>query len=232
MVALIEILQTLPTDIPSIYIDLEGISLSRHGSISLITMFVQPKDCVYIVDVHALQSAAFTTAVADGTTFKAILESPSIIKVFFDLRNDSDAMHHHFGVRLRGVEDIQLMENAARPAGHRRFVNGLERCIDKDAPISFEKRREWKSGKEKGLKLFHPSKGGSYSVFNSRPIDVDIERYCINDVRFLPQLRDIYWKRLSAAWRSKVIEETEKRVRLSQSAGYQPQSEEKKFGPW
>ena len=230
--ALIEMIQTLPTDIPTLYIDLEGISLSRHGSISLITILVQPKDCVYLVDVHTLQSAAFTTAVADGTTLKSIFESPTTIKVFFDLRNDSDALHHHFDVRLRGVEDIQLMENAARSTGRRRFVNGLEKCIDTDAPISFEKRHEWKAGKEKGLKLFHPSKGGSYSVFNSRPIDVDIERYCVNDVQFLPLLRDVYWKRLSLAWRSKVVEETEKRVRQSQSANYQPQSEDKKFGPW
>jgi exonuclease 3'-5' domain-containing protein 1 len=211
---------------------LEGIKLSRHGSISLIAIFVQPRNYVYLVDVHTLQSATFTTAVADGTTLKSILESPVITKVFFDLRNDSDALHHHFGVQLRGVEDIQLMENAARPANRRRFVNGLERCIDTHAPISLEKKLEWKAAKEKGLKLFHPSKGGSYDVFNTRPIHRDIERYCINDVQFLPQLRNLYWGWLDETWKRKVVEETEKRVQESQSAAYQPQSEDKKFGPW
>jgi len=87
---------------------------------------VQPRNYIYIVDVHKLQSAAFNTATADGTTLKSILESTGIIKVFFDLRNDSDALYHHFGVRLCGVEDIQLMENAARPAFRRRYVNGLD----------------------------------------------------------------------------------------------------------
>jgi exonuclease 3'-5' domain-containing protein 1 len=124
------------------------------------------------------------------------------------------------------------MENAARPAYRRRFVNGLERCIIKDAPISAEEKSDWKAAKDKGLTLFHPSKGGSYSVFNARPIDVDIERYCVNDVQFLPQLRKLYWDQLDESWKRKVMEETEKRVQQSQSATYQPQSEDKKFGPW
>ncbi len=232
MVALIQTIQNLPTDASSLYIDLEGISLSRHGSISLITIFVQPRNCAYLVDVHTLQSSAFSTAASDGTTLKSILESPAIVKVFFDLRNDSDALHHHYGVRLRGVEDVQLMENATRPAGQRRFVNGLERCIDNHAPISFQMKREWKATKEKGLKLFHPSKGGSYDVFNARPIDTDLVRYCVNDVQFLPQLRSRYWRMLNQEWKGKVTEETEKRVLQSQSATYQPRSEAKKFGPW
>jgi exonuclease 3'-5' domain-containing protein 1 len=231
LATLIKEIQSLPTDKPSLYIDLEGINLSRNGSISLIVIFVQPRDYVYLVDVHALQSAAFTTATND-TTLKSILESPTITKVFFDLRNDSDALHHHFGVRLRGVEDIQLMENAARPARRRRFVNGLERCIDRDAPISLDQKRDWKAAKEKGLKLFHPSKGGSYKVFNARPMDKDVERYCVNDVKFLPELRSLYLGRLNEAWKKKVAEETEKRVRESQTAAYQPQSEDKVFGPW
>jgi hypothetical protein len=113
VLSLVEELQSLPQDAPCLYVDLEGISLSRHGSISLITLFVQPRNFVYLVDVHKLQDAAFNTAVADGTTLKSVFESPHVIKVFFDLRNDSDALHHHFGVRLDGVEDIQLIENAA-----------------------------------------------------------------------------------------------------------------------
>jgi exonuclease 3'-5' domain-containing protein 1 len=232
VMTLIDTIQGLPTDAPTLYVDLEGISLSRHGTISLVVIFVQRKNHVYLVDVHTLQSAAFTTATADGATLKSILESPTVTKVFFDVRNDSDALHHHFGVRLSGIEDVQLMENAARPAGRRRFVNGLERCIDNHAPLSVAEKRDWKAAKEKGLTLYHPSKGGSYDVFNARPIDTDIKRYCVNDVRFLPQLRTLYWGRLDRMWQRRVVEETEKRVQESQSAFYQPQSESKKFGPW
>jgi exonuclease 3'-5' domain-containing protein 1 len=193
---------------------------------------VQPQNCVYLIDVHKLQAAAFITAAADGTTLKSVLESPEIVKVFFDLRNDSDALHHHFGVRLSGVEDIQLMENATRPLFRRRFLNGLDRCITNDAPISLVEKQNWKAAKEKGLELFHPSRGGSYDVFNARPINEDIERYCVIDVQFLPLLRNLYWGRLNDAWKMKVMDETKKRVQDSQSPAYQPQSEDKKFGPW
>src|SRR5689334_19054318 len=110
----IDAISDLPTEVPSLYIDLEGINLCRQGSISLLVIFVQPKNHVYFVDIHKLHDEAFTTTSADGTTLKTILESPKIPKVFFDVRNDSDALHHHFGIRLQGIEDVQLMENAAR----------------------------------------------------------------------------------------------------------------------
>ncbi|KAK3316973.1 hypothetical protein B0H66DRAFT_605242 [Apodospora peruviana] len=40
-----------------------------------------------------------------GTVSISHLESPSYTKVFFDVRNDSDALYAHFRVRLAGVED-------------------------------------------------------------------------------------------------------------------------------
>lgn len=232
VLALINVLQALPKGAPCLYVDLEGVSLSRHGSISIVTLFVQPHNCVYLVDVHKLQAAAFNTAAADGTTLKSVFESPDIIKVFFDLRNDSDALFHHYGVRLSGVEDIQLMENAGRPASQRTYVNGLGRCINQDAPISAVQMRDWRAAKDIGLKLFNPLSGGSYEIFNQRPLNPDVERYCVIDVQFLPLLRNLYLGRLDSTWQRKVIDETTKRVQESQSPQYQPNSEKKKFGPW
>ncbi|KAK1992545.1 hypothetical protein LX36DRAFT_684842 [Colletotrichum falcatum] len=190
-------IQALPIDV-----------LSRHGSISLMTIFIPSKKHVYLVDVHALQSLAFLTATDDGTTLKTILESPTITKVFFD-----------------------LMENAAWP-GRRRFVIGLEKCIDTYAPLSNYEKLRWKAVKEAGLKLCHPKQGGLYEVFNIRPIQTPIQAYCINDVQYLPQLREILWRRLNSTWREKVKIETQKRVLESQSKSYEPQSVQKRFGPW
>lgn len=232
ILSLIKGLQTLPNGLPCLYIDLEGVRLSRYGSISIVTIFVPLQNFVYLVDVHKLQATAFSVATVDGNSLKTVLESPDIIKVFFDLRNDSDALHHHFGIRLRGVEDIQLMENAARPRFQRRYINGLDRCITSDAPISLADKLAWKCIKDNGLKLFHPAKGGSYEVFNERPLDANVERYCILDVQFLPLLRNLYWGRLDSIWKQKVVEETERRVQESQAPSYQPHSDNKKFGPW
>ena len=69
-------------------------------------------------------------------------------------------------------------------------------------------------------------------MFNKRPMDANLEKYCVNDVVILPLLRDLYWGRLGAAWKAKVAEATEARIVESQGAAYQPQSESKKFGPW
>ncbi|KAL2017233.1 hypothetical protein VTK56DRAFT_2392 [Thermocarpiscus australiensis] len=195
------------------------------------SIYIDSRGFTYLVDVHTLGSAAFTTATPCGTTLKSILESPRIIKVFFDVRNDSDALHHHYGVRFQGVEDVQLMENAAR-RGRRAYLQGLERCITEVAPASDEEKKQWKEVKQAGIKLFAPEKGGSYEVFNARPLSVEIARYCVNDVRFLPQLRAIYWRRLSKGWRRRVEEETVNRVLVSQSEAWQPQAKENVFGPW
>lgn len=230
---LIEDIQRIPNnDAPFLYIDLEGISLSRHGSISIMTIFVQPQNCVYLVDMHKLQEATFTTKTPSGASLKSILESPTTVKAFFDVRNDSDALYSHYDVRLQGVEDIQLMENAWRPPGRRRFVNGLARCIKNDAPLSSEQKQNWDDVKDRGLGLFHPAKGGAYEVFNRRPIELALVEYCANDVQYLPLLRKKYLRGLDEAWKKKVDDETKNRVRLSQSKAYEPQSDDKKFGPW
>lgn len=230
--ALLDVIRAIPAGVPSLFLDLEGVNLCRHGTISLISIFVKPEDCVYLVDVHTLQSAAFTTATSDGTTLKSVLESPDITKVFFDVRNDSDALYHHFGVRLLGVEDVQLMENASRLQSRRRFLNGLARCISRDAPISWEEREEWNEIKQQGVDLFNPDRGGSYEVFNERPLTTEIKDYCVNDVRFLPQLRDKYLGMVCDYFKRSITAQTERRVRHSQHPLYDPHSEDKKYGPW
>ncbi|KAH8669141.1 ribonuclease H-like domain-containing protein [Xylariales sp. PMI_506] len=232
IVDMVKVIQSGTASGQSLFLDLEGVNLCRYGTISIVTIFIEAVNRVYLVDVHALGTMAFNTATDEATSLKTILESPSITKVFFDVRNDSDAMHHHFGICLAGAEDVQLMELASRPVGNKRFLSGLEKCIDRYASLSYTDKRKWSATKDNGLRLFHPSRGGTYEVFNTRPMDPDVALYCINDVLYLPQLRTALWNRVSAAWRVKVEEETLKRVMISQSPSYQPQSDDKKFGPW
>lgn len=51
----------LPSDPPALYIDLEGVNLSRHGAIALLQIFVLPLKHSYLVDIHQLRGLAFTT---------------------------------------------------------------------------------------------------------------------------------------------------------------------------
>ncbi len=87
---------------PILYLDLEGINLCRNGSISILQVYQCRENHVYLIDVHT--PATFSTEAPNGvTTFKHVLENPSILKAFFDVRNDSDALYNLFGAYLQGV---------------------------------------------------------------------------------------------------------------------------------
>ncbi|KAF2210293.1 hypothetical protein CERZMDRAFT_16865, partial [Cercospora zeae-maydis SCOH1-5] len=148
---------------PRLFVDLEGNNLSRHGTISLITVLLESEKEVYLIDVTTLGHITFTTRGVDDQNFQSVLESPKVIKVFFDIRNDSDALFSLSGIRVAGIEDLQLMELASRTFP-KRHVNGLAKCIERDASINFLERRKWQAIKGKGQDLFDPSRGGSYAL--------------------------------------------------------------------
>jgi exonuclease 3'-5' domain-containing protein 1 len=220
-----------PTTPPSLYFDLEGVNLSRQGSISIIQIHVAPQNKSYLIDIHTLGSKAFDTTSKLGHTLKSVLQSPSIPKVFFDVRNDSDALFSHFQVSLAGIVDLQVMEFATRTF-QKRFVNGLSKCIDRDLDLSYSQKVECQRVKEKGVKLFAPEKGGRYEVFNERPLSADIGLYCVQDVQWLPALYQAYSRKLSKTMSTKVANATLARVRESQSPSYNGHGKHKAEGPW
>lgn len=184
--------------------------------------------------MHLLGEKAFNTAGGHQKTFKDVLQNDSIPKVFFDVRNDSDALFAHFGTRLQGVEDVQLMESATRKTSQsRRFLNGLAKCIEQNFSISQSGTdiASWKSAKQKGERLFKAEHGGSYAVFNQRPVPEDIVSYCVGDVRYLPELRNKF-RSQAKMWLDLVGEETKRRIATSQRSDYQPHGRDKALAPW
>ncbi|KJY02516.1 hypothetical protein TI39_contig47g00017 [Zymoseptoria brevis] len=204
---------------PRLYMDLEGNDLSRAGTLSLVTILLEPEKDVYLIDVTTLGQKAFTTADNSGRTFKSVMESPDIIKVFFDIRNDSDALYSLYGIRVAGIEDLQLMELASRNFS-KKCVNGLAKCIDGDHTIGYAEKRQWQTVKDQGRKSFDPARGGSYSVFDQRPLSEVMKRYCAQDVTFMPHLRQAYRQKLCDAWWRKIETETVTRIQLSQTPRY------------
>jgi exonuclease 3'-5' domain-containing protein 1 len=216
---LVDSLDGPPTVQPSIFIDLEGVNLSRHGTISIMQVYYLPIKCTYLIDVYTLGDKCFSTPGRNGRTLKEILESDSVTKVFFDVRNDSDALHGNYQIKLAGIHDLQLMELSTRSFS-RRCVNGLSKCIERDAPLSIQERLAWVQTKESGLRLFAPEKGGRYEVFNERPLPDAIKFYCAQDVQILPRLWDYYDGKMGQKWREKMIAASKARVQSSQSATY------------
>ena len=162
------------------FLDLEGNNLSRHGTLSLITILVEPRHEVHLVAVHTLGKAAFTTPNTNNTaSLQQILESETTTKVFFDIRHDSDALHSLYGISVGGIQDLQLMELASRAGSDKSAVNSLAKCIQRDAGISKTEKQAWKTVKEEGKALFDPARGGSYAVFDQRPLAPEVERYAV-----------------------------------------------------
>lgn len=222
----------LPTSPPSLYIDIEGVNLSRNGSISIVQIYVLPLKHSYLIDVHVLGAAAFTTKSAGvaSASLKTILESPSIPKCFFDVRRDSDAIYHLYSISLQGIEDLQLMELATR-LGRKRYVNGLARCID-SAGLSSAAADAFRRTKEQGIALFSPAGGGSYEVFNERPLKVEILEYCVQDVAYLPVLWGLYKSNISASWRARVLSTSSARIEESKKSDFNPQARNMALSPW
>ena len=214
----------------SIYMDLEGVNLSRHGSISLIQILVPSCEQAFIVDIHTLGKTAFDTLGSEGKSLKDALESETIKKYLFDVRNDSDALYALFGVRLVGVVDIQLQELATRE-GDKHIVRGLAKCMEQEQALPLLALSQWQSTKREVVKMFDPKLGGTFEVFNARPLPQILVDYCVGDVEFLPRLSAIYESRMNRRWSKKVRIETEKRLEESKSLNYEHRGRKKIFGP-
>jgi exonuclease 3'-5' domain-containing protein 1 len=82
--------------------------------------------------------------------------------------------------------DLQLMENASCPTNKRgkRLLHGLAKCVGDVSSLSEDEKKAWAVAKEKGQQLFSPEKGGSFAVFNKRPLKDEIRIYCEQDVHF------------------------------------------------
>ena len=228
--SLVDTLTPLEKIFGSIYMDLEGVNLSRHGSISLIQILIPSCEQAFIVDVHALGMAAFDTPGSEGKSLKDALESENIRKHLFDVRNDSDALYALFGVRLAGVVDVQLLELASR-RGPKHVVCGLAKCIEQEQALPSLALSQFQSTKKDVVRMFDPKFGGTYEVFNARPLPQILIDYCVGDVEFLPLLSTIYQSRMNDHWSEKARVETEKRLQESRSPSYEPKGRQKSLGP-
>jgi exonuclease 3'-5' domain-containing protein 1 len=230
--ALLEEVEASNLDHPFLFLDLEGVSLGRHGTISILQVLVPPSRTVHLLDVHILGSLVFSTKSSNGINLKNILESSEYPKVFFDLRNDSHALYAHFGIKLNCVIDVQLLEFGTRPRPGR-FLKGLAKSIAEGSGLGYQQIREWQASKELGHDMFDPNKGGSYEVFNHRPLDGAIVEYCARDVLLLPVLLQVYACRLKGrgGLAQNIQLEAEYRVALSQRADFNGRGQHMALGP-
>ncbi|KAF9512955.1 hypothetical protein BS47DRAFT_1344899 [Hydnum rufescens UP504] len=172
----------------------------------------------FILDVFVLGADIFTTSIDPSITLKSILESREIIKCFFDVRNDSDALYNIYHISMTSVVDLQILENATR-RGSKRLLNGLSRTICTDAGLAKDVLAKWvevkKISTESGVKsevaIIAQNDAvleKNFKAFEIRPLPQALIEYCINDVIHLPRLWLIYDRKLDYKWRAKTENES------------------------
>ncbi|KAF7377524.1 3'-5' exonuclease domain-containing protein [Mycena sanguinolenta] len=223
----------------SIAVDLEGIALCRSGRLCILQLKASDNDTIWLVDIVVLPADAFAVTGDGGHSLKSILESHSVKKLFFDVRNDSDALFNLFGVSLANVYDLQLLEVAVRSSNLRtppRFLTGLVSSLEtylaprKSATVV----RSWAEVKEAGLLLFAPERGGEYEIFDKRPLAPELVKYCAQDVALLHELEMVLHQRIGTRgrnWEQRVRAESAVRVNFARLANYMPRGKDKALVP-
>ncbi|KAL8671381.1 MAG: hypothetical protein Q9168_004113 [Polycauliona sp. 1 TL-2023] len=188
----------VPKGTPELYVDAEGINLSRSGELSILIFHVEtPRfSHTYLIHVHVLGNITFSTRTSNRLhSLKTIFEDNRIPKVVFDCRMDSDALFGQFGVLLEGVIDLQLMRLATSQGGGY-GLPGLELCLTHDLDIASSEQAWVSEAKAKGQRLWRPRCGGKMERFNDDPLHQDIINYCVVDAAYLPRLFETYNKQL------------------------------------
>ncbi|KAJ7182787.1 ribonuclease H-like domain-containing protein [Mycena crocata] len=223
----------------SLAVDLEGVALCRSGTLCIVQLKAAGSDTIWLIDVVALGASAFEEPGANGKSLKSILENRLVKKLFFDVRNDSDALLNLFGITLANVYDLQLLEVAVRSfksGKPPRFLKGLVPSLETYvAPLkSAAVVREWARLKDSGLQLFAPEHGGRYEVFEDRPLAPALAEYCAQDVALLHELETALRRQMGPVgrnWEQRIIAESAVRVGFARKANYVPRGREKALVP-
>jgi exonuclease 3'-5' domain-containing protein 1 len=226
-------LTALPIDEPNIGVDLEGKNLGRDGPLYILIIHDHQAEHTYIVDVHTLQLDAFNACGADEEkNLRWILESPETSKLIYDVRQDSEALYHQFGIRLDGILDVQLFKLAdmsdsfESPALYR---TGLYKAISHSIVMNWEVQNKWLHIKEVGEQLWDPDQGGSWDRFTEKNKCRAIIEYCLVDVVHLRTLYRRYSKGLSERWLARIKATTKQSIEETWADDYESSGAE---GPW
>jgi exonuclease 3'-5' domain-containing protein 1 len=166
-------------------VDFEGVALSREGRLCLAQVAsADETEPVFLIDIVALGAEAFSVG-----RLGELLASETLVKLFFDCRNDRDALLHQFGVSVNRVYDIQVVYcmRYDEIVGHRiGRLRGLRAALGDCPGIDETDRQKLKATKDEGSKMFIEDEDGKASdAWERRPLPPELVEYAAVDVRYL-----------------------------------------------
>jgi exonuclease 3'-5' domain-containing protein 1 len=192
-----------PSDRSRIFIHLHNIYWGGQDRLCFLAIHYTVSSQNFLMDVYSLGATAFSTPASDGTTtFKTILESPTIPKCIFGVQNELASLYHGFGVRLRCVHDVQLFEVATRlrqsPTSWR-FRSEFDATVVRYSNMSVDEMNDWITTKSSGVRLAADGseKGATYDVFMQQLRNQSVSPYSVNYVACLPFLYEKFAHKLS-----------------------------------
>ena len=66
---------------PKLALDLEGVDLCRNGSVSIVQIFAETSNVIWLVDITTLGRAAFDHKDANGQSLRGVFQNPLTKKV-------------------------------------------------------------------------------------------------------------------------------------------------------
>jgi exonuclease 3'-5' domain-containing protein 1 len=209
----------------SIAVDLEGVNLSRAGTISLIQIAPAEEKEVYLFDITTLKERVFFAGL-----FRLLTEK-TVQKVFFDVRGDCDALFHQYHFVPSPIVDCQIAMMCAPRRRESTYVTGLKKAFKFSKALSLETKDNLELIKEDGLRYFAPECGGTREAWDQRPLSRELLVYASVDVWYLNIIYHEYFResRLSLAELQKLTKNRIMRVVCSEQELKGPQMAERDF---
>ncbi|GLC59037.1 hypothetical protein PLESTB_001435400 [Pleodorina starrii] len=176
---------------------------------------------IWLVDIESLgwRAFAYRSRLDGATSLKGLLEDPAVVKYLYDVRRDAVALSSEYGVRLRGVVDLQLVDVAVRQAegGLRAggwvegLVSALSRGLAAGGRASAPARlAEDMAAATATARRYHES--NNTQVWSRRPLTPELCEYAATDVRYLHALAEALSPRMHGELADRVIQESYRRT--------------------
>ncbi|KAF9467847.1 ribonuclease H-like domain-containing protein [Collybia nuda] len=179
---------------PAIIIDCEGDTLGKQGgSLSVISLCSAITTNIFLIDVIKLRSSL--------SPLFNLLQSTKVVKIMFDGRMDFSALYHEFGVHLRNVIDLQLVDIHSRQSRGETDVTRISRLSPFLNPRHIALMPDFYAGAIKlnglsqcieehlGLSGFKKSTV-NHDNWLDRPLSNDYLSYAAADIRLMGLLYD------------------------------------------